>query len=150
MSNNDIQLSISEAIRLLELTGAMGSVVIYAQNEKLEYTDVINPPPPLTKERLIGNTDFEIFPEHATERTRIKQKVLDEGDVVRQVTTVLIDGEARQFDATFLPIKQGGKICGLLCIAAEVTVLVQAQKDLETAQQMILSKLSDRPNRLLA
>lgn len=149
MPEKEQPLTISEAMLQLQREGGMGSVVIYVQNENLEYTDILNPPPPLTKERIIGKTDYDILPEHAAERSRIKRRVLDTGRGERQVTTVLIEGQIRQFDATFLPIRKDGKVRGVLCIAAEVTALVQTQKDLEAAQQMILIKLSDNPNRLL-
>jgi PAS domain S-box-containing protein len=118
-------------------------VVVFSQDLKLRFT-WINSSRLLAPEELIGRTDAEVFPgEDGARLTAIKQEVLRTGIEAHTEVSVTVRGEKHYFDLVVEPLRDRGKLLGLLCSAIDTTFMKETILRLQEAlnQVQVLSGL---------
>jgi len=115
----------------LQVTG----LLVFHHDRNLRFTWIANPALGFTAEGVLGRTDAELLGARAARTlTRIKRRVLRSGVGERQEVWVERDGQRGCFDLTVDPQRdKAGRVCGLVCAAADITERKQAQQMLADA-----------------
>lgn len=124
-------------------------VTIFAQDRRLRYLWVHNPPEGFGADRLIGRSDGDVLPEE-TVRTvvPVKRKAIARGR--RQHCTVamtLADGHEHWFDLAVEPTRGAdGRVTGITCTAIDIT----DRMTMEQRMSVLMRELAHRSKNLLA
>jgi len=109
---------------------------ILVQDDRLRYTQVINPQLGLTEEDMIGRTDHDILSfEDAENLTAIKRKVLEQGTAVyTEIPLVDARGERNYFAGSYVPKRNAaGEIDGLIGYFRNITETKRANEKVVAA-----------------
>ena len=98
-------------------------ITLFNQDQTLRYTWVHNPAFNQSDQEIIGNTDFELFPdEGATRLTQLKRRVLETGIGTREEVPIFTDGQQYCFDLTIEPLHNPNhEIIGITCAAVDIS-----------------------------
>lgn len=116
-----------DALRLseqrLRVSLQASPAIMFNQDRDLRYTWAHNLSPPMSPESVIGRTDADLLPAaDAGPVIAIKRRVLESGIGAREVVRVTMAGEARYYDLTVEPLRDGaGQIVGVTCATWNVT-----------------------------
>jgi phosphoserine phosphatase RsbU/P len=124
-------LKSSEARFRVALAGARTSV--YEQDMSLRYVWYYSP---LVPHDVIGKTHEESFPaDEAAQLTKLKRRVLDEGDTVQVEMDRTLGGEEhRHFRETMAPLRDHtGRIVGVIGASTDITEQQRTQQQLTEA-----------------
>jgi PAS domain S-box-containing protein len=125
-----------EQRRRFEAALARAPVVLFTQDRDLRYTWVHNPSfgDPAG---MIGKTDAEIMPAaSAAVLTRVKRRVLESGQGVREEISFETPLGQRYFDLTVEPLlDSAGQLDGIACAAIDISERVLAQAATQLEQQ---------------
>lgn len=114
----------------LRLTVAHAPVVLATMDCDLRYTWITNAPSPLTAEDFVGRLDTDLWPPSIAEQIMtLKREVADTDQTRRAELSVPIGGRMRHYDATIEPLREGGTVVGITCVAVDIT----DRKDAELA-----------------
>lgn len=110
---------------------------VFNQDRDLRYTWVSRLGPGFSNEEILGQTDEALFaPADAGRLTAIKRRALDTGERTREEITVDYGGEARTFDVTVEPYRDGtGDITGIIGAAFDVTERKRIEEALREANK---------------
>jgi PAS domain S-box-containing protein len=120
--------------------------VIFTQDRDLRYTRAESPGDSGPNSALVpGKTDADLFcPEDATRLTRLKQRVLETGERVREDVHLIINGTARTFDLTLVPARDGdGQVEGIMGVMIDATGRQRAIEALEKSEQQLATLISN-------
>lgn len=98
-------------------------ITLFNQDQTLRYTWVHNPTLNQSDQEIIGNTDFELFPEAGAARlTQLKRRVLETGIGTREEVPIFADGQQYCFDLTIEPLHNPNhEIIGITCAAVDIS-----------------------------
>ncbi|WRH66006.1 MAG: PAS domain-containing protein [Planktothrix sp. GU0601_MAG3] len=98
-------------------------ITLFNQDQTLRYTWVHNPALKRSDQEIIGNTDFDLFPEEgATRLTQLKRQVLETGIGMREEVPIFSQGQQYYFDLTIEPLyNQNQEIIGITCATVDIS-----------------------------
>ena len=98
-------------------------ITLFNQDQTLRYTWVHNPTLNQSDQEIIGNTDFELFPEAGAARlTQLKRRVLETGIGTREEVPIFTKGQQYCFDLTIEPLHNPNhEIIGITCAAVDIS-----------------------------
>ncbi|MEZ4393563.1 MAG: PAS domain-containing protein [Polyangiales bacterium] len=106
----------------------------------------------IPKERLLGATDYDLFPAHEADHFRAKdQEIFDRGEIIEVVEERLTDsvGTVHVLATTKVPLRtENGAITHLVGIVHDITALTRAREDLRQRNELLESYLSERASAL--
>ncbi|MEZ5083499.1 MAG: response regulator [Bacteroidales bacterium] len=113
-------------------------IVIANQDLDLRYTWIYNTNPGFKEEKIIGKTDFEMFPEEdATKLVEIKDRVIKSGKETRETVSVTINEKKFYYDLTVVPLRNNQEeIIGVSCASTEITEIKRFEEQLRNSQLM--------------
>lgn len=132
-----------EALRLaherLTATLRASPVVVFEQSgEDLRFLWMLNPPPGLAAEEIVGRTDHDLLPcAEADLLTALKRGVIETGVSARQEVRLTIRGEVRWYDVSIEPHRKADVIDGVLCTATDITDRKVADTELQRTQDTL-------------
>ncbi|WP_428265119.1 PAS domain S-box protein [Haliangium sp.] len=102
----------------------------------------------VSKERAIGNTDYDVFPTDVADRLRaVDQQVLAKGQRIFTEEQVRIDGDERVYFAGKLPLRVDGfDETFLLGFSLDITKQKRIARDLDAQREFIQQVLDHDPN----
>jgi PAS domain S-box-containing protein len=136
--------SLSILEELLKTALANSQVVLFMQDLDLRFTSLFNSHFGFTPEEVLGKTDADIFPpDDAATYTRLKRKVLETGETVRETVHVTRDGVSGHYDFVIQPWRdESGAVIGVGCAATDVTAKVRAMDELRF-QAIVLESIHE-------
>jgi PAS domain S-box-containing protein len=124
-----------ESEERLQLAVSHAPITLAAVDRDLRCTWVVNPPPPLGPEDLIGKTSREIWPGELGESLyAVKQEALKTGKGRRMDFAAPFEGITHYFDVVIVPRREGGQVVGLSFAAIDVTDRRRVEHDLAVAE----------------
>lgn len=111
-------------------------------------TDLVS----LSKEQLLGKTDYDFFPRHEADQFREKdEELFRRGEVVEIIEERITDthGELHVLSTTKVPLRDAhGEITHLVGIIHDITALARAREDLRERNARLEEFLSERASAL--
>jgi hypothetical protein len=124
------------------------SGIIFAQTDRdLRYTWIYNPHPDFAPQFAIGKRDDELADNEGTRQLmRMKQKVLDTGQKLRQDITFPLSDGTRTYDTMAEPMRDdAGDVIGVATCALDITERKQAEDALQEARRQMQAFLDHSP-----
>ncbi len=140
------ETALSKSNAYLETILRSPDVVMFRQDRKLRYTDVLNPALGALADEILGRTDDEVNGKSsAATLTPPKRRVLRTGRSERVQVDVQRNGHAGCYDLIIEPDRDAsGRVIGVVCAALDITARRDAQRALEEANR----RLSDLASHL--
>jgi len=106
-------------------------IAVFHQDTKMRYTWAYNTNPPSAALKMIGKTDWDLFPrEEARLLTRIKQRVIKTGKSAREEVRVTINGNQVCYDLAIEPLHDAARrMTGVTCAAMDITKRKRAETE---------------------
>jgi PAS domain S-box-containing protein len=123
-------------------------ITVFEQDLDLKYVHVVNPPPGLPAEALLGKTDPELFSEQEQlELLPAKNGVINTGKSTVVEINVNIDGSERNYHVRLDPARdREGTITGVIGTAVDMT----RERENERQMYLVMRELTHRSKNLLA
>ena len=130
------EAELRESDERFRLALASGAVTVYEQDADLRYVWVY-PQDPALDPGQIGRTDGDLLPaEEAEPLTRLKRRVLETGEGVRETVRVTLADGPRYYDLLVAPRRDpSGRVTGVYGTALDVTALKRAEEALREADR---------------
>jgi PAS domain S-box-containing protein len=105
-------------------------VIVFEQGgPDLRYRWILNPPPGLRAEDIIGKTDREFLSgEDAEKLGALKRRAIETGASAREEVRVTVRDAPRWYDLSIEPHRAGDAIDGVLCTATDITERREADR----------------------
>lgn len=119
-------------------------VMVFNQDRSLRYTWAYHPFR-FRVEDLIGKTDEEIFdPQDAAILTEIKKRVIDTGDIIREIVKITVGHHDYHYDLTVEPMQDSDNgIVGITCTAVDITEQIRTRNALKVSEKRFRSIFQD-------
>lgn len=114
---------------------AKSPIVVFNQDQNLQYTWIHNPNPGFSAEGVLGKTDAELLPEaDAARLTAIKRRVIASGTAANEEVSITIGGQQFFYDLTVEPLRdETSNIIGVTCVSIDVTSRKKTEEALHVA-----------------
>ncbi|MFW9260059.1 PAS domain S-box protein [Nostoc sp. CALU 546] len=121
------KLRVSEERFRLALSSS--DILVFQQDRDLRYQWIHNPQGLETAEKMLGKSDYELFPALVAEQlTAIKLKVIETGVATREEVYLTTCGEDRYYDLLVEPLRDADdNIQGITCAGVNITERKQAE-----------------------
>lgn len=99
------------------------NMAVFHQDRALRYTWMYQPQMGYLPEQVIGHTDAELLPPEVARRvTEVKQRVIEQGEIVHEEVCVAAKDGTFFYDLTAEPLREtGGAIIGLTGVSLDIT-----------------------------
>lgn len=120
-------------------------VTVFTQDRSLRYTWLYHPVATFDVNAMIGKTDADILPrEEASLLTLMKQKVLDDGETIRETIQTTVNGKVYYNDLTIEPLyDDDGTVNGITCTSVDITEQIVAKNALRESEKRFRSIFQD-------
>lgn len=120
-------------------------VTVFTQDRDLRYTWLYHPVSAFDVNTVIGKTDADLLPaDEAALLTLMKQKVLDDGETLRETVKTTANGKEYYNDLTIEPLFDGeGNVNGITCTSVDITEQVVAKNALRESEKRFRSIFQD-------
>ena len=114
-------------------------IVVFEQGgPDLRYRWLLNPPPGVRSENVVGKTDHDLLRgQDADLLLSIKRQAIETGASVRQEVRIYVEDEPRWYDLNVEPHRIDGVIDGILGTASDVTNRKRAESALRRTQETL-------------
>jgi transcriptional regulator with PAS, ATPase and Fis domain len=119
-------------------------VIITAQDTSLRYTWVFNPGENGHKDAVGKKLEDFANVSQIDAIMPLKRKALKTGKPQQKLVDCVVDGVARKFDMTVVPVFEEQKLTGLITFSVDLTDFVTAQEELHQAHARLLGMLGDK------
>jgi two-component system cell cycle sensor histidine kinase/response regulator CckA len=120
-------------------------VTVFTQDRSLRYTWLYHPVTTFDVNTVIGKTDADLLPaDEAALLTLMKQKVIDEGETIRETVKTTVKGKQYYNDLTIEPLfDDNGTVKGITCTSVDITEQIVAKNALRESEKRFRSIFQD-------